>query len=386
MLKKSAPRISALFVSYNSGEFLPRAVHSLWAQRIHGEPAQVEVIIIDNNSPKRETFRAAYEELRDRYGVTLVWHDRNDGYAAGMNLAFERSHGSILLATNPDVRYAPDCLQYLVDALDSGRNVGMTGPMGFLDDGLELVLPINQLPSLNDEMERFRGRFSKRASLEYSLRLAREMYSFYHTKDPRPLAMLSGASMMVKRETIQKHGFFDNRYPLFYEDSDICHKYSADGLDLLYVPKARVTHYVSRSVASAPANDDPMARWATARRRYFNKWYGPAGVQLLQKLDAAAKRFSKYSGKPATPCTDVGIVKDPPLLTIPGAPPETLLQIGLDSGFYLCATALTKEPAWRLSEAAWIFFNTGLPVFIRAIDTRDFTVVAAWTFRAGAPS
>lgn len=260
-------RIAALFVSYNSGEYLPRAVHSLWAQRIHGEPAEIEVILVDNNSPKRESFRAAYEELRDRYGVTLVWHDRNDGYAGGMNLALQYSHSPFVLATNPDVIYQPGCLEKLTDCLLTNDRIGLAGPKGFLDDGMELVLPINQLPSLDDEVERFRGRFSKRASLEYSLRLAREMHSFYHVREPRPLRMLSGACVMARRSIIDKHGFFDNRFPLFYEDSDLCHRYAADGLDLMYVPEAAMTHYVSRSVASAPKNDDPMKRWTIARRR-----------------------------------------------------------------------------------------------------------------------
>lgn len=383
MSAATPPRISALFVSYNSGEYLPRAVHSLWAQRIHGAPAQVEIVIIDNQSPRRESFRAAYEELRDKYGVTLVWHDRNDGYAAGMNLAFAKSSAPFILVTNPDVYYAPGCLEKLVDAVNSGHRVGMAGPMGFLDDGLDLVLPINQLPSLDDEMERFRGRFSKRASLEYSLKCAREMYGFYHNKKPQTLRMLSGASMMIRREIVQKHGLFDERYPLFYEDSDICHTYFARGLDLLYVPEAHVTHYVSRSVAAAPANDDPMKRWAIARRRYFQKWYGTAGTQMLTKLDAAAKRFWKYSGKPATPCADLGIVQEPPLLNIPGSPSEALIQIGLDSGFYLCATALATTGSWRISPKAWPFFDTGLPVFVRAIETENFTVRGTWTFRSG---
>jgi hypothetical protein len=374
--------ISALFVSYNSGDYLPRAVHSLWAQRIHGRPAKVEIIIVDNQSPLRETFRARYEDLRDRYGVTLRWHDRNDGYAGGMNLAYSLSHAPYVLATNPDVIYQEGCLEKLVDCLRSHPTAGMAGPKGYLDDRMELVLPINQLPSLDDETERFRGRFSKRASLEYSLRLAREMFQFYRVHEPRPLKMLSGASLLLRRETIEAHGFFDSRFPLFYEDSDICHRYAANGLDLLYVPDASVTHYVSRSVASAPRHDDPMTRWAVARRRYFRKWYGIAGVELIDRLDEAAKRFWKYSGRPATPCVDLGTIEHPPVVAFDPDVPEVLIQIGLDSGFYLCATALAGGGSWQLSSEGWKFFNTGMPVFIRAIDPRHFHVIGTWTFKS----
>ncbi|MBI3819638.1 MAG: glycosyltransferase [Planctomycetes bacterium] len=379
------PKFAALFVSYNSGDYLPRAVHSLWAQRVDGKPADVEVVIVDNQSPNRESFRAAFEELRDRFGVKLIWHHRNDGYAAGMNLALSKSTAPFVLVTNPDVFYAPGCLEQLYKTLVSDRRIGMVGPMGFLDDGLELVLPINQLPTLDEEMERFRGRFSKRVSLEYSLRCAREMYYFYKHSEPRTLRMLSGASMMARRETIEKHGLFDDRFPLFYEDSDICHRYDAHGLDLVYVPRAHVTHYVSRSVASAPRTDDPMKRWAVARRRYFHKWYGPLGVELLDRIDAAAKRFGHRGGKTATPCRDLGFVNSPPILQIPGPPAETLIQIGLDAAFFLCATALVKAPSWQLSKHGWVFFNAGMPVFVRAIDTATFEVVGTWTFRAPAP-
>lgn len=383
MTGHATPRIAALFVSYNSGGYLPRAVHSLWAQRIHGEPAQLDVVIVDNHSPHRENFRAAFEELRDRYGVRLLWHDRNDGYAAGMNLAFKQSTAPVVLITNPDVMYAPGCLERLWNALSGDPRAGMAGPKGFLDDARELVLPVNQLPSLDDEMERFRGRFSKKASLQYSLRLAREMYSFHKSDAPHPIRMLSGASMMVTRETALTQGLFDERYPLFYEDSDICHRYDADGLKLLYVPDAHVTHYVSRSVASAPKHDDPMQRWAVARRRYYQKWYGTIGVATLDRMDAASRRFGHLAGRPATPCIDLGNVTTPPELTYDSSIPEVLVQIGLDSGFYLCATALSTGGSWSLSSNGWVFFNTGMPVFVRAIDTRNFTVVGTWVFRGG---
>src|SRR6185436_7082280 len=87
----SAPRIAALVVNYNSGEYLPRALHSLWAQRIGGKPAELEVVVVDNASPDREKERPVLEKLREEKGIRLIWNDKNSGYAGGMNLAFRHS-------------------------------------------------------------------------------------------------------------------------------------------------------------------------------------------------------------------------------------------------------------------------------------------------------
>lgn len=381
----TAPRIAALFVSYNSGEYLRRALHSLWAQRIGGAPARFEVVVVDNASPRREQDRPILEQLHRDHGVKVVWNDVNSGYSGGMNLALAHTAAPLVLASNPDLVFEEGCIENLIAALEGDPRAGIVGPRGFLDEGKHLTLPVNQLPTLDDETERFRGRFRARAALGYSLRCAREAWDLAAAAAPVEIPMLSGACLLTRRDFLDRHGFFDGRFPLFYEDGDLCRRFSSLGLRNLYVPRASVVHFVSRSVATAPAVDDPMRRWATARERYFRKWYGAAGWDHVRRLDVALRRFGRLAGRPPRACQDLGTVGSPPELRFARAVPRALVQVGLDSGFYLCAFAAASGDSWRFPDTCWPFFATGANVFVRALDPRDWSVLATVTFRAAIP-
>jgi hypothetical protein len=210
------------------------------------------------------------------------------------------------------------------------------------------------------------------------------MWSLSHAAEPVAVGMLSGACLFARRETLTRHGFFDARYPLFYEDSDLCRRYARLGLRNLYVPTAHLVHFVSRSVASAPRHDDPMKRWGVARERYFRKWFGAEGWAYVQKLDSAVSRFGRRAGKPPHPCRDLGTVKSPPVLEFAREAPRAMVQVGLDSGFYLCASAAAAGRSWTFPPACWPFFATGAPVFARALDVRDWSVLGSVLFRGEA--
>jgi GT2 family glycosyltransferase len=378
-------RIAALFVSYNSGEYLPRAIHSLFAQRIGGKPAEFEVVVVDNASPARERDRPILEALARDHGVKLVWHGENVGYGGGMNLALSHTKAPIVLAANPDLLFSEGCVERCLAALLSSEKVGLVGPRGYLDEGKSLVLPVNQLPTLDDEAIRFRGRFRRSVAAAYALRGAREMEALDRATAPVAVGMLSGACLMARRATLARHGFFDPRFPLFYEDSDLCHRLEELGLERLYVPAAHIVHFVSRSVASAPRSDDPMKRWAVARRRYFQKWYGAAGPALLDRLDPAIARFGRLGGKTPHDCQDLGEVREIPNFHFTRAATRALVQVGLDSGFYLCASAAVSGDRWAFPAGCWPFFSTGARVFARAVDVADGSILGAWTFRGKTP-
>jgi GT2 family glycosyltransferase len=47
---------------------------------------------------------------------------------------------------------------------------------------------------------------------------------------------------MVKREVFEKIGLFDERYFLYYEESDFCYRAKEAGYKIMYIPKAIVYH------------------------------------------------------------------------------------------------------------------------------------------------
>jgi GT2 family glycosyltransferase len=51
-----------------------------------------------------------------------------------------------------------------------------------------------------------------------------------------------GAAMLVRAEPFEAVGGFDERYFLYWEDADLCHRLRDRGWSTRYVPRARVVH------------------------------------------------------------------------------------------------------------------------------------------------
>jgi hypothetical protein len=69
---------------------------------------------------------------------------------------------------------------------------------------------------------------------------------------PRPVEVMMGACMMLRRSALDQVGALDERYFMYTEEVDLCYRLMAGQWQLWYVPAARVTHYggaSSRQVA-----------------------------------------------------------------------------------------------------------------------------------------
>ena len=54
---------------------------------------------------------------------------------------------------------------------------------------------------------------------------------------------LTGAFMMVRKETIEEIGLLDEDYFMYGEDIDWCYRIKQKGWKIIYFPKAVITHY-----------------------------------------------------------------------------------------------------------------------------------------------
>lgn len=53
---------------------------------------------------------------------------------------------------------------------------------------------------------------------------------------------INGASMLIKRDVLEKNGLFDEKYFLYWEETDYCIRAKKRGFKMLYCPLARVYH------------------------------------------------------------------------------------------------------------------------------------------------
>lgn len=89
---------------------------------------------------------------------------------------------------------------------------------------------------------------------------------------------ISGCGMLIKREVLKRIGLLDEKYFLYYDDSDFSVRAKKAGFKLLFVPQAKMWHFnaVSSEEVGGSLHDYYVAR----NRLLFGMRYAPLRAKL----------------------------------------------------------------------------------------------------------
>ena len=233
--------ISTIIVNYNAGEFLRSCVDSLL-----NCPLETEVIVVDNASTDH-----SLDALAGLPNVQIIKNATNVGFATACNVGIRVASAPFLFFLNPDCFFKPDTLIRLLEAMRFDECVGMVGGLLVNPDGTEQAGGRRAIPTPWRSFVRAFG------LARFADRWPRLFFDFHLLKQPLPnhnieVEAISGACMMVRRESIQDVGEWDERYFLHCEDLDWCMRFRQKGWKILFVPNARVTHALGVSSRSRP--------------------------------------------------------------------------------------------------------------------------------------
>lgn len=314
--------ISVLVVCYNHADEIAYCVDAALLQR--GPDIDVQVVVADNGST--DATRAVLSAYSDR--ITLLERD-NDGFAAGVNAAFDASTGDPVLLLNPDAVMDPGCLATLAVHLRENAGAGAAAAM---------------LRDLDGTPQRFARRDPDLAAVAWCFtdvgrrvderrgeRAARHRrYEDEWTAGlRRPLAVdcPAAACLLIRRELLEPRPL-DPDFPLFFNDADLARRIRARGLTLDVVPAAGAAHGYGTSIRRAERL--PIrAEWVVALRRYMRHDLGPLGrvalwgILVLDALTAGV-RHALRRGDDATLSHFRGTLGG---LGLPGGPPPWLTPV-----------------------------------------------------------
>ena len=374
MTSNPVVRLSVLIVNYNSWRVCLDAVASLQAhppRLVDGSPMGYEIVVVDNLSPMRDP--EAEEQLRALLSNgacdgQLIMHTENGGYGKGMNLALQHSSGDAVLVCNPDLVFLPDCVDKLLRRLEGDPTTGAAAPEGFWDRDLEGRLPPNILPTMGDLFALFAASFSSRMVRRYSNRRTVKALKIWQASSDVALPMLSGCCFLMRRSLIDQIGLFDERFPLYYEDTDLSLRIRDAGYQIVQVHGAHLVHLYNRS--GQTDNELALKRYYISRRLYYRKWYGwPGGwiygvTRKLQELSWVKKRAARC---PQAEIKDLGAHKGPPVIEFDREYGEVLVEVALDPYFYLAAAMFATGRRWTVG--AELFHSFGpMTYFFRVLD------------------
>jgi GT2 family glycosyltransferase len=265
--------VTVLIVSWNVADLLRECLRSLEAER--GD-LRLQVIVVDNAS----TDGTVPLLRRDFPEVRLVANAVNLGFARANNLGFEIAEGRHVLLLNPDTRLEPGALEGLAAFLDAHPGAGIVGPLLRFPDGRIQEACAHRFPTLTSFVLCDVLKLPLIPSL--GARIFRRYVAPYDFSIPQEVESVSGACMLVRRDTVRRTGGFGDCFVHCGEDIDFCFRTWRAGWTVHYQSDARVVHLQGQSSRQAPIWTSVNA--ALSIQHYFSRCYGRASGILYRVL------------------------------------------------------------------------------------------------------
>lgn len=334
--------ISVIIVNYCSAHLTKKAVKS-----VIREDEDIEIFVVDNTAINEE--RDALKSILPG-DINIIFNEKNEGFGKACNKAYSMSKGEWIFLLNPDAYLLPIALRKLKRFLIDNPKAGAVGPRIYWDDEKNFLLPPSIFPSPLGELCGQIGELSKKFGSFYSLLWRWHSIKVWQSSRPKKQNALSGGHVMLRRSAIEKSGgLFDEKFFMFYEDSDLMYRLRKNNYALYILPEAEVVHCYHHTI-------NKIELMMKSRDLYFKKNFKN---DLLLKI---ADIFSKIKKKERFGSfIHLGKSKTPIQLDTPNSLNENwLFEWSPSSSFIPSVGYFGKGPKMEFSNEVWVLLGPGI--------------------------
>jgi len=256
-------QLSVLIVTYNSGQTIQPCITSLLRELSF---ISAEIIIVDNCS-QDETVQILDSLSTDHPYIQIIMNRTNRGFAVGNNQALEQASGKHVLILNPDTLVHPGSLKGLLKELEANEKIGIVAPRLQFPDG-QMQWSCRRFPGYLDVIYHFLGLVQLFPGSAHFNRW--KMGDFDH-QERREVDQPAGAALLIRGDLIRKLKGFDENFPMFFNDVDLCKRVKDAAFEIWYLPEYIVTHLGGASVKQVKVK--MIISSHVSFFRYFEKHY-----------------------------------------------------------------------------------------------------------------
>jgi GT2 family glycosyltransferase len=267
-------KLSIVIVSWNTKDLLEACLQSVYS---YPPDQSFEVWVVDNHSQDDSVVmvRAQFPQVK------LIACEENLGFAGGNNRAIPNCQGEYVLLLNPDTEVKPEALNELVAFMDGQPDAAAAGSRLLNADGT-LQPSCHPVPTLSREFWRM---FYLDKLIPYGVYDMKK----WDMEQPREVDVLMGASMLLRKEVLEKVGLLDEGYFMYSEEVDLCFRLQKAGWHLYWVPQSQVIHYWGQSAKQVLAK--MFLQLYRGKLRFFRKHYSGFTVLLYKIVLGSAALF-----------------------------------------------------------------------------------------------
>ena len=250
-------KFSVIIVNYHSWPLTLACVASLRAT--HRD--DVEILVVDNDTETVPELPA---------DVYLIRSGENLGLTKAWNRAIPKTAGELVVLLNPDTVLEEDFFDRVEAFFDGEPSAGVAGPRILDADGELQLSARKEIGFLSGIL----GRTSLLTHLYPKSPLVRNQFPALGAPSlPTVVDWVSGACMVVRRETLEGISPLDERFFLYFEDTDLCRRARENGWRIFYLPEVEVLHQTGGSSRSKP-----RAIWLLHKSAFlYHRKHGPRG-------------------------------------------------------------------------------------------------------------
>jgi GT2 family glycosyltransferase len=243
-----------------------------------GQPEVARVTVVDNASGDGtvEMVKSDFPE------VELIARAENIGFAAGNNQAMRSGSAPFVLLLNPDTEVRAGALASLGKAFAQSDEIGAVAPQLLLPDG-RIQRSCRSFPRPAAVLLDALGLWHIAPG---NTQLGAYRMTYWGHDARRDVEQPMASALALRREVMDQVGVFDESFPLYFNDVDLCYRLLEAGWRIVFEPAAKVLHHHGQStwqVRPAAVLESHRGLMRFYRKHYWGKvsWLGYWAVVAL---------------------------------------------------------------------------------------------------------
>lgn len=264
-------KIAVVILNYKLKDLVLKCVDSV----LKSSYKNLQVIVVDNNSGDN-----IEQSIPHNSKIIFIQSGGNLGFTGGNNLGIKKAletRADYIFVLNPDTTIKNNTISELLKKTEK-YNAGIASPKIYFSNS-KIIWYAG-------------GKFDSANVLGSHIGVDQKDVGQFDQDNETDFA--TGAAMFIKREVFEQIGLFDERYFMYYEDSDFCFRAKKAGFKIMYIYSSLVYHLNAQSTGLGSSLQD---FYITRNRMLFASKFLSLRTQFALLREAFRNSSSKIRRK-----------------------------------------------------------------------------------------
>lgn len=217
--------VSIILVNYNTKQLTIDCLQSIY-EKTSG--ICFEIFVVDNASQD-----GSIDAIKEFFPqVKLIINPKNIGFGRANNVGIKQANGKYVFLLNTDTMLINNAIKVLFDLMEENPEAGACGGNLF-DEDRKPVHSFGFLKTPKDNLLRLLG-------VRYLCKMKK---NDTNRGKFQQVGQIIGADLMIRKSVLDEVDIFDERFFLYFEESELQFRIQKAGYKIFYTPDAFIFHF-----------------------------------------------------------------------------------------------------------------------------------------------